>query len=165
MPDVETPKERHNRELIELLNELRVVLPGVQVLFAFLLAVPLSFRFEKISGVDRDLFFVTLCCTAVATALLIAPSALHRIDFRAIDKGSMVILSNGLVIAGLGFVALSMALALTFVTDLLYSETAAFVVGALAVALFGGTWFVLPFRRRRRKAALERRSDRTAPLV
>ena len=151
MPE-ETPDQRHNRELIELLNELRVLLPGVQVLFAFLLAVPLSSRFDQISTTDRMLFFMTLCSTVVAAALLIAPSALHRVDFRLIDKGAMVVIANRLVIAGGFFVAASMVGAMTFVTQLLYGGITSWIVAITSTILFGMAWLILPLRWRRHHA-------------
>jgi hypothetical protein len=144
--EVESPKERHNRELIELLNELRVLLPGVQVLFAFLLAVPFTARFAEIGDAARALFFVTLCNTALAALFLIAPSAIHRIDFRLIDKGAMVRIANRLAIAGIICVALAMVGALTLIAQLLYGGVAALVVAAVSAALFGGGWFVMPLR-------------------
>ena len=78
----EDPEERTARELIELLQELRIVIPGVQILFAFLLTVPFSQGFTKLTTVQQYVFFATLLCTAAATALLIAPSAHHRLLFR-----------------------------------------------------------------------------------
>src|SRR3954468_5668489 len=92
----ETPKQRHDRELIELLNELRVALPGVQVLFAFLLAVPFAQGWQKTTAFQRDVFFVAFLATAIASALLIAPSAYHRLRWRVEDKGRIVRISNRL---------------------------------------------------------------------
>jgi hypothetical protein len=152
----ETEKQRIDRELIELLNELKVALPGVQVLFAFLLAVPLNSRFAQISDLEKTLFFVTLASTAMATALLIAPSAIHRIDFRNQDKGSMIILFNRISIAGLVFTAFSMIGALMFITDILYGNLATSLVGAISFAVFGLFWFVLPIRRRMKRPDDER---------
>ena len=146
--DDETAKERYNRELIELLNELRVALPGVQVLFAFLLAVPLSQRFGEVDGFEKAIFFATLSCTAIAAALLIAPSAIHRIDFRNKDKGSMIILFNRIAIYGLAFTALSMIGALTFIADLLYGVYATVFTLTMSTLTFGSLWFLLPLRRR-----------------
>jgi Family of unknown function (DUF6328) len=145
----ETDKQRYNRELIELLNELKVALPGVQVMFAFLLAVPLSTRFGEVNGLEKAIFFVTLGCTAIATALLIAPSAIHRIDFRNKDKGAMVVLFNTISIYGLVFTALSMIGALAFIADLLYGGLATALTAAASFVLFGALWFLLPLRRRR----------------
>src|SRR5881394_1531035 len=96
----ETPKERADRELIELLNELRVVLPGVQVLFAFLLAVPFANGWTRVTDLQRDVFFVAFLCTAAASILLIAPSAYHRLRWREGDKEQMLETSNRLAIAG-----------------------------------------------------------------
>jgi Family of unknown function (DUF6328) len=75
----ETSEQRHNPELIELLNELRVALPGVQVLFAFLLAVPLANGFPKLSQTGRDVYFAAFIATALSIVLLIAPSSYHRL--------------------------------------------------------------------------------------
>lgn len=152
----ETEKQRIDRELIELLNELKVALPGVQVLFAFLLAVPLNSRFAEISDLEKTLFFLTLASTAMATALLISPSAIHRIDFRNQDKGSMIILFNRISIAGLVFTAFAMIGSLMFITDILYGNIATSIVGTIAFIVFGSFWFVLPIRRRMRRPDDER---------
>src|SRR6476659_4162761 len=97
----ESHKERVSRELIELLNELRVALPGVQVLFAFLLAVPFSQGFTDATGFQKDLFFATLGMTTISAVLLIAPSAYHRINFRSEDKERLLLISNQWAILGL----------------------------------------------------------------
>jgi hypothetical protein len=152
----ESNKERYDRELIELLNELKVALPGVQVLFAFLLAVPLSTNFEKVDGFERAIFFCTLASTAIATALLIAPSAIHRIDFRNQDKGSMIVLFNRISIYGLIATAISMVGALTFIADLLYGNYATIFTASASLAMFTLLWFVLPLRRRRKRPDDER---------
>jgi hypothetical protein len=154
--DTETDKQRYNRELIELLNELKVALPGVQVLFAFLLAVPLSARFEAVNGFEKAIFFTTLASTAIATCLLIAPSAIHRIDFRNQDKGSMIVLFNKISIYGLFFTAISMVGALTFIADLLYGHYATFFTALISIVMFTLLWFVLPIRRRRLRSDDER---------
>jgi hypothetical protein len=148
----ESDKERYDRELIELLNELRIALPGVQVLFAFLLAVPLSANFKAVNGFERAIFFSTLASTAIATALLISPSAIHRIDFRNKDKGAMIILFNRISIYGLFFTALSMVGALTFIADLIYGVYATIFTAIVSLVMFGLLWFVLPIRRRSRHA-------------
>src|SRR5918996_1213051 len=103
----EDRKERLDRELIELLNELRVAIPGVQVLFAFLLTVPFTQRFGDVSEFQKTVYFVTLLCAAAASAFLIAPSAYHRLRFRQRDKHQMVVTSNRLAIVGLAFLALA----------------------------------------------------------
>jgi hypothetical protein len=146
----ETEKERVDRELIELLNELRVALPGVQVLFAFLLAVPFQARFAATTSFQRDVYFGTLCCALVASALLIAPSAYHRLNFRAHQKSTLVIVSNRLAIAGLAVLALAMVGVIVLIADVLFGTTATIVTGSLAVAVFAVLWAVLPLRQRRR---------------
>jgi hypothetical protein len=140
--------QRINRELIELLNELRVALPGVQVLFAFLLAVPFSQGFARVSDFQRGLFFATLLSTAVSAALLIAPSAYHRLHFRQQNKEDLLLTSNKLSIAGLVFLAIAMVGAVVLITDVLYGVGATVVFGVAAAALFAWFWAVLPGLRR-----------------
>src|SRR3712207_2808150 len=106
----ESKDEKLNRELIEVLNELRVALPGVQVLFAFLLAVPFTQRWRDVTPLQKDVFFAAILATAVASILLIAPSAYHRILFRSYDKEHMLKVLNGLTLAGLVAVAVAMSL-------------------------------------------------------
>ncbi len=146
--DDETRRERVNRELIELLNELRVALPGVQVLFAFLLAVPFSNGYSRITPFQKDVFFATLLATSASTACFICPTAYHRLNFRKREKERILFTANKFAIAGLVFLAVSMIGVIVLVTDVLYSDAAAVVTGALALVLFGGLWFVLPLVRR-----------------
>jgi predicted membrane channel-forming protein YqfA (hemolysin III family) len=147
--DDESRSERINRELIELINELRVALVGVQVLFAFLLAVPFSQGFAKVTDFQKGLFFTVLCSTAIASALMVAPSAYHRINFRSKDKEQMLRTSNGLMIGGLVFIAVSIIGAVVLVADFIYHSTATTVACAvIGAALFAGLWFVLPVVRR-----------------
>jgi len=145
----ESKSERIDRELIELLNELRVALPGVQVLFAFLLTVPFAQGFTTTSQFERDLFFGILCTTAISAALLIAPSAWHRIHFRQADKEHLLQASNGLTIAGLGFLAVSMIGAVVLIADVVFRETWLTVTsGIIATVVFGTLWAALPLMRR-----------------
>jgi Family of unknown function (DUF6328) len=144
----EDQSERIDRELIELLNELRVALPGVQVLFAFLLAVPFSQGFAQTTDFQRDLFFGVLAATAISAALLIAPSAWHRLRFREHDKMVILFVSNRMAIAGLGFLALAMIGAVMLIADYAFSETLTIVSGVLAVIVFGGLWYALPLVRK-----------------
>jgi hypothetical protein len=146
--DDESRRERVNRELIELLNELRVALPGVQVLFAFLLAVPFANGWSKVTEYQKDIFFVTLLATATSTACFIVPTAYHRLNFRKREKERILLLSNKFAIAGLMLLAVSMIGVLVLITDVIYSKTASIVTGAVAVLLFGGLWLVLPLIRR-----------------
>jgi hypothetical protein len=146
--DDESRRERVNRELIELLNELRVALPGVQVLFAFLLAVPFAAGWSKVTESQKDIFFATLVATAISTACFIVPTAYHRLNFRNREKENILLLSNKFAIAGIMFLALSMIGVIVLITDVIYSQTAAYVTGALAVLVFGGLWLALPLVRR-----------------
>src|SRR2546421_11451124 len=116
----ETPFERADRNLAELLNELRVALPGVQVLFAFLLIVPFSQGYSRMSAFDRKLYFGVLICTALASMLLIAPSIHHRLEFRKRDKEWLVVTANRLTIAGLTALAGAMAGAVALVAPPLF---------------------------------------------
>src|SRR4029079_17337514 len=124
----ESKKERVDRELIELLNELRVALPGVQVLFAFLLTVPFSNGWRRITDFQKDVFVAAILLTAVSTALLIAPSAHHRLLFRSKDKEYLLFTANRLAIAGIGFLALAMSATILLVIDVVFQKTWAAVV-------------------------------------
>jgi uncharacterized protein DUF6328 len=153
----ETEDERLDRNLGELLQELRVALPGVQVLFAFLLAVPFQSRFVDISSFEQRVYFATLLCTAISAALLISPTAYHRLTFHLQQKRPLVVLSNRLAIAGLGFLALAMTGAIMLITHVLFGATATVVFSAAALAMFTVLWGALPLQRRLRLAAEERR--------
>lgn len=146
--NAESEKDRLNRELIELLNELRVALPGVQVLFAFLLAVPFQQRFGLVTNFQRDVYFATLCCALIATALLIAPSAYHRLNFRAHEKESLIRISNRLAIAGLGVLALAMVGVIVLISNVLFGAAMTAVAGSLAAGVFTLFWVALPLRHR-----------------
>lgn len=116
----ETAYERADRNLAELLQELRVALPGVQVVFGFLLTVPFTQRFERLNTFQRTLYFATLLCTALATALFVAPSANHRMLFRKRDKEYLLVIANRLTIAGLAAMALSMCGAILLISDVVF---------------------------------------------
>ena len=140
----EDAHERTARELIELLQELRIVIPGVQVLFAFLLTVPFSQGFTKLDSLQRGVFFATLLCTAAATALLIAPSSHHRLLFRQGVREQRLKLGNVLAILGLAFLVPAMVGVLFVITDLMFGLVAAIVVTVLVALGFVLLWFVLP---------------------
>ena len=144
----ETEQERLDRNLNEMLQELRVALPGVQVLFAFLLTVPFAQGFEEVNNFQRDVYFATLIFTAISAVLLMAPTAYHRLTFRYQQKRKLVFYSNRFAIAGLVFLALAMLGAMTLVTDYLFSTAATVVVAVFAIAAFAFFWFALPLRRR-----------------
>ena len=150
MPDEESERERLNRELIELLNELRVALPGVQVLFAFLLTVPFTRGFPKLSALDRDVYFAAFISTALATALLIAPSSYHRLRFRHGDKEHMLFLANRLAISGMALLAVAIDCVVFVITDVIYGSTAVAVATALVGLAFVCLWYVLPLAHARR---------------
>src|SRR3954447_7122495 len=148
----ETELERLDRNLGELLQELRVALPGVQVLFAFLLTVPFQQGFQKATSFQKDIYLVTLLLTALATALLIAPSAYHRLEFRQGDKKHIVFVANAFAIAGFGVLAAAMSSAILLVTDYLFSETTAAICTIGAALVLYGLWYVAPLTRRWRRA-------------
>lgn len=146
----ETGAERHDRQLGELLQELRVALPGVQVLFAFLLTVPFSARFGEATAFQRDVYFATLLLTAAATVLLMAPTAIHRSLFRRGMKGAIVEIGHRLTLAGLALLALAIAGAVVLVTDVLFDVAAAVAVGVSVVVLTTVLWAVVPYLYARR---------------
>jgi high-affinity Fe2+/Pb2+ permease len=153
----ETEEERLDRNLTELLNELRVALPGVQVLFAFLLGVPFTQRFAELRGYQEDIYYATLICAAAAAVFLIAPSAHHRIEFRLQDKRHIVFLANRFAIAGLAFLALAMTGVVLLITDLLFGNVATVIATSLTAFTFTFLWYVMPLLRRRRLRAADRR--------
>jgi hypothetical protein len=157
----ETEEERLDRNLNELLNELRVALPGVQVLFAFLLGVPFAQRFSELASYQKDVYFGTLVCAAAATAFLIAPSAQHRIEFRLQDKRHIVFLANWFAIVGLGFLALAMSGVVLLVTDFIFSPIASAIATGLTALLFLVLWYALPLRRRLQLQS-RRKTEQTA---
>ncbi|HEV8687520.1 MAG TPA: DUF6328 family protein [Gaiellaceae bacterium] len=141
-------KDDLDRELIELLNELRVALPGVQVLFAFLLAVPFQQGWQKVTDTQKYAFFVALLCAAIGTALLIAPTTYHRLRWREHDKEQLLETSNRLALGGTAFLALGMTAAIFLVTDIVFHWTVTVAVtGAIAVT-FAWFWYALPLWRR-----------------
>ena len=144
----ETEEERLDRNLSELLQELRVALPGVQVLFAFLLAVPFQREFSKISEFEKKMYFATLILTTISAALLIAPTAYHRLTFRYQQKHRLVFVANRCAIAGLGALALAMCCAVLLITDVLFGTTTTIVTVAVILAMFVVLWVALPLRRR-----------------
>jgi hypothetical protein len=145
-------QERLNRQLLELLNELRVALPGVQVLFAFLLAVPFQQRFGQVSTFERYVYIVTLLASAAATAFLIAPTGYHRVLFQRGDKPEIIHHGTRMLIAGLVCLAIAMTGAVYLVTEFVFSTSTAVPVAAVAAAMFGWFWFGAALVRRLREA-------------
>jgi hypothetical protein len=144
----EDRQERVNRELIELLNELRVVLPGAQVLFAFMLTVPFSQRFTEVNAAERWVYFGALLCLALGTALLIAPSSYHRLRFRHGDKERMLVASNRMAVGGMALLAVAMAGVVGLITDVVFGMPAAGIAAGGVAAWFAWFWYGLPFSRR-----------------
>ena len=144
----ETRKERVDRELIELLNELRVALPGVQFLFAFLLIVPFQQKVDTLTDFQRGIYYVALASAALATALLIAPAAQHRVLFRQQDKEALLRRSNRSAVTGLVALGLAICSALLLVVDVLFSRSLAWATaGGLALLLIWW-WIAVPFWQR-----------------
>ena len=145
----ESTQEKGHRQLVELLQELRVALPGVQVLFAFLLTVPFTQGWSRVTAFQKDLYFASLLCSAAATAFLIAPSAIHRLDFSRGDKPRIVRVSNVLTIIGLTFLAFAMVGVVCLITDVLYGGSTVVAFTVVVAAVFMVLWYVIPMIMRR----------------
>ena len=141
----ESPKQRADRELIELLNELRVVLPGVTVLLAFLLAVPFAKGWPKVTSFQRDVFVVAFLSTAVSVALLTAPSSYHRLRFRHGNKEHIVKVGSRLTIAGIVAFAVSLESVVLLVMDYVLSLGPAVAAGAALLAVVLTLWYGIAF--------------------
>ena len=145
----ETEAERDDRNLIELLQELRVAGLGVQVLFGFLLAIPFTTRFAKLNHAQHGLYVATLVLAATATALLLAPVAYHRLVFRRHQKGQLVRDANILAILGLAAVGLAVSAAVLLVVSFVDRGATVVLVTLFVVCLFAVLWLVLPLARTR----------------
>ena len=141
-------QERENRRMIELLQELRVALVGVQVIFAFLLTLPFTQRFAQVTPFQRMVYFVTLLCAAAASAFLIAPTAQHRMLWRRHEKHRLLVEGNTLTLIGLAFVAAAMTGVILLITDVLFRTPTVVVVVAAFAALFVALWYLYPLARR-----------------
>ena len=151
-PD-ETEAERADRNFTDLLQELRVAQTGVQILFAFLLTIPMQARFEKLSEYQRDVFVVALLCTALSTAFIIAPVAYHRVLFRRRLKDHIVKAASRYFAAGLVFLGLAVVASLHLVLDLVLNVQVAWVVAGVLAVLLLLLWYVLPQLRKERRVA------------
>jgi Family of unknown function (DUF6328) len=140
----ETEEQRLDRNLMELLQELRVALPGIQVLFAFLLVVPFQQGWTQVTDFETVVYYVTLLLTAASSVCLIAPTARHRMRFRELDKAWVVSTSNRLAIAGLAFLGGAICGVLMLITHVVYSSTLTAIVVAVVAALIGWFWFAAP---------------------
>jgi Family of unknown function (DUF6328) len=143
----ESDEERADRNLTELLQELRVALPGVQVLFAFLLTVPFSSRFDTLTEIQETLYYAILLCAALSTALFIAPTAGHRILFRKQQKEYLVVAANRTAVAGLAVLAIAMCGVIALISDLLYDGAVVWISTGVAALVFAGLWAVGPLLR------------------
>jgi cbb3-type cytochrome oxidase subunit 3 len=144
----ESEAERDDRNLAELLQELRVAGLGVQVLFGFLLSLPFTMRFATLSHAQRQLYIASLTLAAASTALLLAPVAYHRLVFRRHQKEHLVRAANVMAICGLVTVGLAISAAVLLVTGYVDHGLPAVLIAAFTVCLFGGLWFALPLARR-----------------
>jgi hypothetical protein len=145
----ETPEERDDRNLAELLQELRVAGLGVQVLFGFLLGIPFTSRFSRLAAGQRDLYVAAVLLAVLATALLLAPVAFHRILFREGRKEFLVRAANVLAIAGLAAVGLAVSATVALILGYVLPGGPAWVISAAVPVLFAGLWFAYPLSRRR----------------
>ena len=136
--------KRLDRELIELLNELRVVLPGVQALFAFLLIVPFNERFASVTGSERAVYTLALLASAVACVLFITPAAFHRLRFRRHDKAQLLRIGNRCAIAGLLALAVAMISGVFLVTELLFGAAVAGALTTVVAIPIGALWWLVP---------------------
>jgi cation transport ATPase len=141
-------QQRLNRQMTELLNELRVAMPGVQVLFAFLLAVPFQQRFETVNAFQRDVYLFTLLAAATATAFLVAPSAYHRIAFQEHEKERIIWMGTRQFVCGIVALAVAMTGAVLLVTDVLFQAATSIVVVGCVAAVFAWLWFGIGLRRK-----------------
>ena len=147
----ENEQERLNRQMIELLNELRVAMPGVQILFGFLLTVPFQQRFRQVTEFQETVYFVTLVAAAIAAAFFIAPSAYHRVMFEQHDKPNIIHIGTGQMLIGLAALALAMNGAVLLVTDVLFEAGTVTVTVVLLSTLYLSLWFGFGLVRRVQK--------------
>jgi len=147
-PRDESEAERADRNLAELLQELRVAGLGVQVLFGFLLSLPFTSRFARLSHGQRDLYLATLLLASLSTALLLGPVAYHRLVFRRQQKEGLVQSANVMAILGLVCVSLAVSAAVLLVSSFVASGLAATLITLFVLCVFGGLWFAFPLARR-----------------
>jgi hypothetical protein len=144
----ESRAKQLDRNLIELLNELRVTGTGIQVLLAFLLIVPFNTGWRRVSEFDRIVYFVALLSIAVSAVLLIAPSVHHRLLFRHGQRPFIITMANRLAILGMIALAVGLVAISVLLSNFVIGETAALVVGSLSVIGVCGLWFAIPLVRR-----------------
>jgi hypothetical protein len=151
----ETAKERSDRQLIELLTELRVALPGAQVLLGFLLTVPFATRFDRVTHAERELLFACLLLSATGTVLLMAPSVYHRLRWDRGGKGDVVRVAHRLFLGGTAALGAAIVVAVFLIGEVLFGAVAAAVSAAVIATTLFGTWYVLPAVRARATSGQE----------
>jgi hypothetical protein len=139
--------DKRDRQLMELLNELRIALPGVQILFGFLLTVPFAQGFARVTPTQKALLYATLLSTCASTICLIAPSATHRLRFHKRDRAYVVEAANAYLLAGLALLGLALVLALALISDVLYNGVLAWLAPAVAGLTIVLLWFLRPVAR------------------
>jgi hypothetical protein len=144
----ESALSRWDRNFADLLQELRVVQTGVQILFAFLLTLPFSTRFVRADLFDRVTYLVALLASAAAAGMLIAPVAYHRMLFRRRRKPEVVRSSHRMAAGGLALLAVAMVASVLLVADVVVGRPGAWVVGSVTFVWFAALWWFLPLRRR-----------------
>ena len=142
-------EEKRDRQMLELLNELRVALPGVQILLAFLLTVPFAQGFQRVTDTQRTMYYATLIATTLSTICLIAPGATHRLRFHQSDRAYIVETANKYMIAGLVFLGIAIVLAIATVTDYLYDHWIVWAAPAAVAVALASLWFIRPLTRRK----------------
>ncbi len=140
-------ERKRDRQMLELLNELRVALPGVQILFAFRLTVPFTQRFGELTAFQRDVFYITLVASTLSAVCLIAPSAAHRLRFHQSDREWLIESANVLMIVGLGFLAIAIGAAFLLITDMLFEGGRVWIYSAVVWAAIVVLWFLRPLTR------------------
>ena len=140
-----------DQEWEETLDEIRVILPGTEVLFAFLLTIPFSSRFSEISGTDKTIYFIAFICAAVATIFFIAPGVYHRLEWRQRDKDHMLQLTTRLIIVGTVVLAVAVTAVVFFVSNFLYGSAIGAAVAAVIVGIIFWLWYGLALARRLRR--------------
>ena len=144
----QTAEEVLDRNLAELLQEIRVAITGVQILFAFLLTLPFSARFEELGVFGTTVYAVTLLSTASATLVLIAPVSFHRTLFRRRRKEQLVAFADGSLLVGLALLLLGIAAAVLLVLDVVLGRWPALVACGFVVTLGTVAWYLVPLRQR-----------------
>jgi Family of unknown function (DUF6328) len=145
----ETRKEQTDRQLMELLTELRVALPGAQVLLGFLLTAPLASRFGRVSSLDKGVLYVCTLVTAAGVLFLMAPSVYHRVRWNTGGKTDVIETGHRLFLIGTCCLAIGLICAVFLIGDILYGLGAAIGGAVVSAAIVAWTWYLLPLRRTR----------------